>query len=171
MVEQRTFNPLVAGSNPARPTTHHHSLLQKAELVQKSRGVCPKLLSEIDYRTNWEKNSKWFWWCGDPVVSDFFSGALRSGYPPVLVANVLVERLWINATIWDELVEDRDTMEFVLAKAFASMEALLGPAAGPGAYKADNIQVLNAFYRMSFLALEALDKKKRRPRARKAVAQ
>ena len=46
-------------------------------------------------------------------------------------------------------------MEFVLAKAFASMEALLGPAAGPGAYKADNIQVLNAFYRMSFLALES----------------
>jgi hypothetical protein len=28
LVEQRTFNPLVAGSNPARPTIHHRYILE-----------------------------------------------------------------------------------------------------------------------------------------------
>ena len=161
-LERGRLNPMVAGLLPGPSTAHHALLLEKAELIQKARGVCPRLLAEIDDRRDWKNN--WFWWLGDPPITDFFRGALRSGVPATKVAHILVERLWPHCAVWDELVEDRDAMEFVLSFSQAAMEDVLRPASARNAYMARNVQTLNAFYRMAFQSLESMDKKKRRPR-------
>lgn len=161
-LEGRRLNPLVAGLLPGPPSTQYEMLLQKAELIQKVRGICPRLLQEIDDRRDWKNN--WFWWLGDPPISEFFGGALRGGYPAVKIAHILVERLWPHCSVWDELVEDRDAMEFVFSFSHCAMEDLLRSSLARKAYRERNLQVLNSFHRMAVQALAAMDKKKRRPR-------